>query len=457
MAPSNPSGRGPADVRIGEAGGPEPSPASAGSPFRLLVAADFTARSARGALETGDALAARATVRVDLDTLDEALSRWQPEVEVPLDGEKKARLRFRELEDFHPDRVFDRVPGFAGLREASEALAARPPRPRAGADLLGRILEGASEEEVPPEPVDTAAGAMSDRMRALLRHPAVRGLEAAWRGVDFLVRRLELDGDLSLHLLDVSREEIEADLGGSGDLAASALQRIVVERTVGTPGGEPWGALVLLHDFGAAPRDLAVLWRLAQVSSRAGTPVLAGASARLLGCEALAETPDPRDWAREPGLADAWDSLRSVPEARWIGLALPRILLRLPYGSQTEPVEAFDFEELSDPPAHEEYLWGSAALAPALLLGEAFLSDGWDLRPGQAQEIGGLPLPFEEHDGQKAAKPCAETTMTLKGAEEIGSLGLMPLLTIKGTDLVRLGIFQSIAHPHAPLSGRWKG
>lgn len=457
MAPSNPSGRGPVDVRIGDAGTPEPPAAGPGAPFRLLVAADFTARSARGALETAATLAARSPVRVDLDSLDAALGRWQPEVEVRLEGEKTARLRFRELEDFHPDRIFDRVPGFSGLKESSEALAARPVRPRVGADILGRILEGASEEEIAPEPVDTAAQTMNERMRLLLHDPVVRSLESAWRGIDFLVRRLDLDEGLSIHLLDLSREELDADLGGSGDVAGSAMYSLLVEKTVGTPGGEPWGALVLLHDFGAAPRDLAVLWRLAQVSSRAGTPVIAGASSRLVGCESLAATPDLRDWVREPGLADAWDSIRSVPEARWIGLALPRLLLRLPYGAGTEPAEAFDFEELSDPPAHDEYLWGAAALAPALLLGEAFLADGWSLRPGQEQEIGGLPLPFEVHDGQKVAKPCAETTMTLKGAEEMGSLGLMPLLTIKGTDVVRLGIFQSIAHPHSPLAGRWTG
>ena len=132
-----------------------------------------------------------------------------------------------------------------------------------------------------------------------------------------------------------------------------------------------------------------------------------------------------------------------------------RLLLRLPYGKETNAVEAFDFEELSTPPAHEEYLWGSPALALALLLGEAFLEDGWSLRPGSAQEISGLPFAMVEEDGEKHAVPCAETLFTVRAAEAVTKKGLMPLLTMKGTDTVRLAIFQSIAEPYAELAGLW--
>lgn len=459
MAPSKPPSFGSVDVRLGDGDVPEPRPADPGSPFRLLVVGDFTARQSRGAHEAGAALASRATAKVDVDTLDTVLGRLQPEISISLPDEGSARLRFRELEDFHPDRIFDRVPRFASLRDSAESLASRPKRPAPTADLLGRILDGVTEEERLPQPTDSPEGTLTALMRAILLDPAYRSLEAAWRGVDFLLRRLDLDSDLSVHLLDLSREELATDLLGGGDVARTALHQILVEKTVGTPGGVPWGAVVLLHELGSAPKDLALAWRLAQASSPAGTPVLCGASARLLGCDSIVATPDPDDWdrTRDADLADAWDSIRSVPEARWIGMALPRLLLRLPYGRRTEPVEAFDFEELSDPPAQDEYLWGAGALAPALLIAEAFLADGWSLRPGQEQEISGLPLAFEEADGEKTPKPCAETLMTVRAAQAIGDLGLMPLLTMKGTDVVRLGIFQSIAHPQAPLSGRWKG
>jgi hypothetical protein len=149
------------------------------------------------------------------------------------------------------------------------------------------------------------------------------------------------------------------------------------------------------------------------------------------------------------------DVLRRLPEARFVGLALPRLLLRLPWGKETNAVDAFEFEELSSPPDHEEYLWGCPSVATALLLGEAFLEDGWSLRPGSAQEISGLPFALVEEDGEKRAVPCAEALFTVRAMQAVAEKGLMPLLTMKGTDVVRLAIFQSIAEPHADLAGRW--
>ena len=178
--------------------------------------------------------------------------------------------------------------------------------------------------------------------------------------------------------------------------------------------------------------DAEALGRLAKIASKAGTAVLAGAEPGLLGCASLAATPDPDDWTEPAGAgAEAWAALRRLPEARYCGLALPRLLLRLPYGKETNAVEAFDFEELSSPPSHEEYLWGSPALALALLLGEAFLEDGWSLRPGSAQEISGLPFALVEEDGEKHAVPCAETLFTVRAAEAVTAKGLMPIVLHK--------------------------
>ena len=169
-----------------------------------------------------------------------------------------------------------------------------------------------------------------------------------------------------------------------------------------------------------------------------------------------AATPDPDDWDAPSGEgAEAWAALRSLPEARHVGLALPRLLLRLPYGKETSPVDAFDFEELSTPPEHEEYLWGSPSLATTLLLGEAFLEDGWSLRPGSSQEISGLPFALVTEGGEKHAVPCAETLFTVRAMQAVTAKGLMPLLTMKGTDTVRLAAFQSISEGRPELAGLW--
>lgn len=447
-------------VGIGVSGAPQPARESdPNAPFRLLVAGDFTGRGRRGVRESAARWASLRPARVDLDRLEEVLARWSPEVEVALDGAggRTAALRFRELDDFRPERIAE-AEALDRLRESERGGERRPAAPAASAALLDRILGGEAADEVEelPEESSLFAGAL----RSVLHAPAVRELEAAWRGIDFLVRRLDLDGTgLEVHLLDVSRGELE-DALLEGDSGAPALRKLLFEAPgsgTGISATPPWAALVLLESFGHDAEEMRLVARLAALGTACGTPVLAGASARLLGCDSLAETPDPDDWRPEAygGLEVAWAVVRSLPESSRIALALPRVLLRLPYGERTASVDGFEFEELSSPPRHEEYLWGAPSLFLALLLGLAFSDAGWKLTPGDPNGIGGLPLAFEEEDGESVAKPCAEAVLTIRAAEAIGEAGLVPLLTIRGTDAVKAGIFGSIAEPYSPLSGRW--
>ncbi len=447
---SKPFSFGAIDVRLES--GSEPRPAHGGddAPFRVLLAGDFSGRGARGLVETGTALGERKVFRVDLDSLDATIARFEPQVRLR-DGEV---LRFRELDDFLPDTLFSRVARFGALKDAAAAEARRRETARPAAGLLDRILDGTPREETPL--AEARPDGPTELMRAILGNGSFRGLEACWRGVDFLVRRLDVDGPLTLHLFDVSPEELRADLLFGDDLGRTGLHRLLVEKTVGTPGGQAWAALVVLDSFGPSREDAEALGRLARIAAQAGTAVLAGAAPGLVGCASLAETPDPDDWTEPAGEgAEAWAALRRLPDARFVGLALPRLLLRLPWGKETNAVDAFDFEELASPPSHEEYLWGCPSLATALLLGEAFLADGWSLRPGSAQEISGLPFALVEEDGEKHAVPCAEALFTVRAMQAVAERGLMPLLTMKGTDTVRLAIFQSIAEPHAELAGLW--
>jgi type VI secretion system protein ImpC len=220
-----------------------------------------------------------------------------------------------------------------------------------------------------------------------------------------------------------------------------------------TPRNEPWAVLAGNYTFYPIDEDAQLLGRLAAVARHAGAPFLAAASSSVLGCSSFAETPEPRRWHPVPG--DSWQALRRLPQASWLGLALPRFLLRLPYGKQTHATENFAFEEFGPAPHHEHYLWGNAALACAYLLGEAFLESGWNLRPGEIAEISGLPMHTYRADGESHLKPCAEALLSESAAEAILDQGLMPLLSIKGSDAVRLLRFQSLAEPARALSGRW--
>jgi len=211
------------------------------------------------------------------------------------------------------------------------------------------------------------------------------------------------------------------------------------------------------YTFGAGREDAELLARLAKVATAAGAALVAGASPRVLGLESFATTPEARDWRglHNADAAEVWTALRALPEAKSVGLALPRFLLRLPYGRETAPVEAFDFEEMPDGPSHEDYLWGNPAFACALLLAQSFAEYGWEMGSNLISEIDGLPLHAYEYNGESGLQPCAEALMTEDLAERILENGLMPLASLKGRDAVRLVRFQSVAEPLSRLIGRW--
>lgn len=324
-----------------------------------------------------------------------------------------------------------------------------------------------------PEVLAVIDRALGSQMRALLHVPAVQALEAAWRAVFLLVRRLDTDSQLKLYLIDVSKAELAADLGNSPDLdsndlhsndlhsndpGSTGLFRLLVDRSVGAPGAEPWALIVGNYTFGPTRSDASTLARLAQIASAAGAPFIAGASPRAVGCESFAETPYPEDWKWKGEAEDiaAWAALRRLQDAGYLGLALPRLLLRLPYGETTDPVESFSFEEMQDTPAHEDYLWGNPAFACALLLAQSFSEDGWQMRPGTHSELDGLPLHVYQQDGDSELKSCAEALLTERAAGKMLENGLMPLVWLKGQDAVRLVRFQSMAEPLSALAGRWR-
>jgi type VI secretion system protein ImpC len=485
------------DVRLGSGTQASPEPLDPETPFRILVLGDF------GGAGAGP-LAARKLHAVDRDVLEEELGRLQAAVDVPLGGGRGAKIALGDLDDFHPDRLLERVDALAGLRKTRERLedprtfreaagevrawAGPPPSPgeraaapaRAEDDIVGELLAGASrrakaadsafeaelkaivrphlapEEDADlPRLRDALDEARSGLLRAILRSPRFRELEAAWRSLDLLVRRIG-DETVRVFFLDVSRAALVEDLSSHGKLSGTGLYQRLVTETLGTPGAEPWGAVLGLYDFGPTLADAALLSRIAKIAQAAGAPFLAGARPELVGCASLSGTPDPDDWKKsEDDGAVIWEELRALPEAGWVALALPRLMLRLPYGAKTDPIEDFPFEEIPDAPEHEAYLWGNAALACALVLAGAFEQDGWNLRPETAAEIQGLPTHVFRDGLETRVTPPSEVVLTLRAAERILEAGLVPVLSLKGSESVRVARLQPIASPLRALAGRW--
>jgi type VI secretion system protein ImpC len=488
------------------------------TPFRIAILGDFSGRANRAILDS--ALAGRRPLLVDRDNFGEVLAKLGVEIKLPLAGSESppVTIRFRELDDFHPDRLFESLEVFQALRDTRQSLKdpstfaalakefqkkdkvpesptfpgrmEEPLKEISGqttGDLFDQVLEETQGKEPVPEPSRVPSGwdnflkqivtpylvpdiepqqaemlaavnaATGELMRSILHHPDFQAIEAAWRGVHFLVSRLETGVELRLYLLDIAKAELAADLMGAEELRSTGTYRFLVQQTVETPGEEPWAALAGNYTFDETREDADLLGRLARIVRQAGAPFIAAAHSYLLGCKSLAEMPDPDDWQELADAEDlqAWEALRRLPEASYLGLALPRFLLRLPYGADTDPTEQFNFEEMPAEPHHDYYLWGNPSFACVCLLAQAFSHYGWDLRPGAIQYIEGLPLHIYKEHGETRVKPCAEVALTERAVESIIEKGIMPLLSFKNQDKVRLARFQSLANPPTNLIGRW--
>ncbi|MDE3181629.1 MAG: type VI secretion system contractile sheath large subunit [Acidobacteriota bacterium] len=485
------------------------------TPFRILIMGDFSGEMGRASGGSAKPLRDRRPILIDRDNFDDVLRKSRAGIRIPL-GEGESSLWFSDIDDFHPDRVYERAPFFQKLRDLRKRLSDPASFPEAAAELGIAASAKANDQETvkPPDPPDVAAmagrnllddaivstesrgsgsepasgglaeflnravaphlvarpdpkqsevidlidSAMSGQMCALLHIPAFQALEAAWRAVFFLTRRIETGVQLELCLLDVSKQELAEDLAPGRDLKDTCIYKLVVEQTVRTPGAEPWAVMAGNYTFERASSDLVLLSRLARIAAEAGAPFITGASPRFLGCEAISDLPDPKAWKSPEDSQDekVWKALRAAPESAWLGLALPRFLLRLPYGKDTSEIASFKFEEMTEKSSHEDYLWGNPAFLCVLLLAEAFTSEGWEMQPGAFLETGGLPLHvYKGEDGEPEATPCAEVLMTEDAAERILQNGLMPFVSLKNCDAIRLLRFQSVGEPLRKLSARW--
>lgn len=410
------------------------------------------------------------------------------------------QLRKNLVDPVHYEQAAAEVRSWGMLGKGSRAPAEESPEPSPepppsaappladGADLLAQSIEqtqrGADEEgpaslpgelaelirraaapyrvEKPhPEREDLLAcvdSVASQLLRSILHDPRFQATEAAWRGLAFLVRGLPTGARLKIFLIDVSLDELAADLGSAGKLEASGIYKLLVEQSVGTAGGTPWAAIACNYVFGAATADLLLASCLARIGALAGAPVLAAARSDLVGCPSLALTPDPDDWQESvpEKVRSAWEGLRSRPEARYLGLGVSRFLLRMPYGPESRPIESFPFLEVVSPRDNGAYLWGNPALAYAYLLGRAFHEDGWNMQPESSTEIANLPVYAYEVDDEYEIAPCAEAMLSDRASGVLQGAGLMPLVTLRGTGTARLAAWRSTAASGEPLAGPWE-
>ena len=296
---------------------------------------------------------------------------------------------------------------------------------------------------------------LTDQVNEILHHADFKKIEGAWRGLHHLVNNTETDEMLKIRVLNISKSELGKTLSRFEGTAwdQSPVFRQVYTHEYSQFGGEPFGCLVGDYEFDNSPPDVAMLRNIAQISAAAHAPFVAAAGPSLFGMETWQELMNPRDLTKitlTPEHA-GWNSLRGSEDSRYIALAMPRVLARLPYGAKTDPVEGFDFEEDIDGSDHTEYTWMNAAYAMAVNINRSFKLYGWCSRI-RGIESGGavtnLPVhTFPTDDGGVDMKCPTEIAIDDRREAELAKLGLMPLVHKKNSDIAAFIGAQTLQKP----------
>ncbi len=465
-------------------------------PFCVVVLGDFSGRGS-GSRAASTPLAARRPFPVR--NVEDVLERLHPALELELEGPGGVRIEVRELEDLHPDRLVETLPHLRALVAAIEpavaAHRASGPGVGQGGSAAGRPA-GASApsaglldeivESTPRAPDRPTGGALPDlepwirsvvsghlvrqdtadqeALRATLRReaadqvlrvlhaPEVRAYEGLLRSLLLLLSSADPSTGVRVHVLDLTRAELEADLAGG--LERSAVLRALAEPLSGPCGASAPALIVGAWAFGAGVRDVALLNRIAILAHTLGAAWLSSATPDLLGVGAWDDLSDPFPDVEDP--SELWQALRETEAAAAVGLAAPPFLARMPYGPDTDPCELEGFEEVrpeDGPPSADRYVWGDAAFMCAAALAASFAERAWGLRVGGPADFGGRPL-HALADGDVGAYPL-QAPWTADAAERVRGRGVMPLVTYRGEARVRVSWIGSIAAPRGPLEAWW--
>ena len=300
--------------------------------------------------------------------------------------------------------------------------------------------------------------ALTGQLNEIMHAEPFQKLEASWRGLRYFVFQTETSTMLKIKVFNISKGDLLKDLRKATEFDQSATFKKIHDEGYGVLGGAPFGALIGDYEFGRHPDDLEVLEKVSNIAAAAHAPFLAAASPKLFNWDSFIELAGPRDLAKifDNDAYIRWKSFRESEDSRYVGLVLPHVLARLPYGKETAPVEAFDFEENVDGRDHSKYLWANASYAFAARLTDAFARYEW-CAAIRGVEGGGLVegLPthtFTTDDGDIAVKCPTEIAITERRENEFSKLGFIPLCYYKGTDRAAFLAAQSCQKPTVYLS-----
>jgi type VI secretion system protein ImpC len=313
--------------------------------------------------------------------------------------------------------------------------------------LKGTVTYKQNVSQTLKEGMAAIDAAMSKQLAAILHHPDLQRLEGTWRGLNHLVMNSETSARLKIKVLNGSRKELLKDVMKSTEFDQSQIFKKLYENEFGSPGGEPYGALVGDYEFTNHPDDVELLSKMSNVAAAAFCPFISAASPTIFGFDKWGELSKPRDLEKifETVEYAKWKSYRDSEDSRFVTLVMPRVLARLPYGAATRPIEEFAFEEAESDARgkhkavlSEHYTWMNAAYVLGTRLTDAFAKYGFCVAIRGAEgggKVEGLPAhTFVSDDGDLDLACPTEVGITDRREAELSKLGFLPLCHYKNTD-----------------------
>ncbi|MFH3479460.1 MULTISPECIES: type VI secretion system contractile sheath large subunit [unclassified Xanthobacter] len=367
-----------------------------------------------------------------------------------------------------PETVAEAPAGAVALEEASmldQILLETKLRPtdegydvarRGVAAFISELLKPAhGDEKVNSAAVDQMIAAIDQKLSAqldtVLHAEAFQEMESAWRGLKFLVDRTDFRQNIKVEMLCVAKDDLLADFDDSPEVVRSGLYKHVYTAEYGQFGGQPVGAVITNYDFGPGAQDIKLMQYLASVGAMSHAPVIGAASTQMFGVDSYEELPNLKDLQSifEGPKYAKWNSFRQSEDARYMGLTAPRFLLRLPYGQDSNPVKAFNYNEAAEG-STANYLWGNTAFAFATRLTESFANFRWCpniIGPQSGGAVENLPLHTFESMGQLQSKIPTETLVSDRREYELAEQGFIALTMRKGTDNASFFSANSVQKP----------
>jgi len=477
-------------------------------PFHLLILGDWSGNINRSPLDM------RIPIEIDRDNFDDVMQKLNVGIEIDFssEGSDRIELRFSELDDFHPDNLFNKLSVFSHFYELRRRLLNPETYESAvyelknfntsssvdrqvfeentvpNDNLLDSILSQSEHNQVTENDVRHKSEldqfiskiispflvtvdeseqlnylaaideSISDLMRQILHNPDFQSIESAWRGLFFLVRRIETRNNLKIFILDVSKDEITSNLKSVNNLEESLLFRQIVRNRSDADNSTPFSLIAGNYDFSVDIDNIATLIRLGKIAHSSFAPFVSYLDSQELFVNKIEHFNKTLDHESNHLSVSykLWNTLRSIPEADFIGLSPNKFLGRLPFGRKTVPTENLSFEEFNGDFSASKLLWISPCFIFAFLYAQHFSLHEWNIGQNLLNEVDKLPLYIRNLDESSNQQFCSSVFQSENDIESLLDLGLVPLLSFRNSDSIKIPRFQSIAFPARSLSSRLK-